>query len=175
MGNPNRNPKVIMIFAQDKNNVLGKGNDIPWRSPHDFRWFRTITIGQTVIMGRKTWESLPETVRPLINRDNYVISNNPGYVAAGAVVKTSLQNAIDDARLKDKHSTIFVIGGKSLLEEASKVAKKAYVTRIGVKTPVDETCVMAPELPEYTVEEINLLFNGDEIHPSAIVEVIRFI
>ena len=167
--------QLSLIFAKDKNNVLGKDNDIPWRSPHDFRWFRALTINHTVIMGRKTWESLPESVKPLINRVNYVISRNPDYVAEGAIVKTGLFDAVGDALQKNKRGLIFVIGGKSLLEEASNLASKAYVSTIGVNTPVDETCVMAPDLPEGIVEEIKTLFQGDDIHPSVVTEVIRFI
>lgn len=166
--------QLSLIFAKDLNNVLGKDNDIPWKSPHDFRWFRERTVGNTVIMGRKTWESLPESAKPLINRINYVITSNPDYVAKGAIVKHRLLDAIGDALQKDKHGLIFVIGGKTLLEEASNLASKAYVSTIRVKTPVDETCVMAPDLPKGVVTETKQLFHGDDIHPSVVAEVIRF-
>ena len=179
---PKRIPQLVLIFAKDENNVLGKDNGIPWKSPHDFRWFRYHTIGHSVIMGRKTWESLPGPAKPLVNRTNYVISRNPDYHAGQKIitdeqiiVKISLQDAIDASLQENKDGLIFVIGGKALLEEASKLAEKAYVSRIGVRTPVDETCVMAPELPEHVVEEINELFNGDELNPSVIAEIIRFI
>lgn len=174
MEKPKRNSQLILIFAKDRNNVLGKDNDIPWKSLHDFRWFRYHTIGHSVIMGRKTWESLPTAAKPLVDRNNYVISRNPDYIAEQAVVKTSLQEAIDDSLQKNEKCLIFVIGGKILLEEAAKFAEKAYISHIGVSTVVDETCVMAPELPEYVIEETNELFGGDDIHPSVVATVIRF-
>ena len=166
--------QLILIFAMDESKVLGKDNSIPWKSPHDFRWFRYHTTGHSVIMGRKTWESLPEPSRPLVERVNYVISHNPDYLAEGAIVKTSLQDAIDDSLQKNEDGLIFVIGGKALLEEAAKLAGKAYVSHIAVKTSIDEMCVMAPELPEHVVVEINELFGGDEFHPSVKAEVIHF-
>lgn len=166
--------QLALIFAQDENGIIGKNNGIPWKSPHDFRWFRQETMGCRVIMGRKTWESLPDAARPLFNRVNYVISSNAEYNAEGAIVKTSLQAAIDDCRQKNKVRMIFVIGGRSLLEQASSLASRAFVSRIGIKTLVDNTCVMAPLLPEHYVEEVKTLFSGDEVFPSVSVDVLNF-
>src|SRR5690606_21165461 len=90
---------LSLIFAIDENNVMGRNNDIPWHSPHDFQWFRSTTHGYNIIMGRKTWESLPK--KPLPNRLNYVITSNPDYEAVGAVVKSSLQEAIKDCQRRD--------------------------------------------------------------------------
>lgn len=167
--------QLALIFAKDLNNVLGKNNTIPWKSPHDFRWFRDLTIGHSVIMGRKTWESLPTTAKPLVNRINYVITRNPDYDAEGAIVKSGLFDAVGDALQKDKDGLIFVIGGKLLLEEASNLASRAYISTIGVETPIDEACVMAPELPNGVLERVKQLFHGDDIHPSVVASVTRFV
>lgn len=157
---------VALIYAHDENNVLGKNGGIPWHSPHDFKWFKTITLGHAVVMGRKTWESLP--VKPLPGRKNYVVSRNPHYEAPGATVVTDLATALTSIAAQD-HCTAFVIGGKGLLEEAAAYASVAYVSKIGVKTTVEESCVMAPQLPPYIVEETVTLSEGNA-HPSAVVE-----
>lgn len=167
-------PALTLIFATDENNVIGKNNDLPWRSPHDLKWFQFQTVNHSVIMGRKTWESLPKPMRPLQGRDNYVITSNADYSAPGAEVMTSLQQAINHCREKNNTGAIFVIGGKAVLEEAAPFAAKAIVSRIGRRTPIDENCVMAPTLPEHTVEEIIEVFDGDDKYPSVKVEVLRF-
>jgi dihydrofolate reductase len=177
-----RIPQLALIFAKDVNNVIGKNNAIPFRSPHDLIWFRFHTVGHNVIMGRKTWESLPEGTKPLPGRTNYVISRDPCYCTGQeidapdrAIVKTSLQAAVDDAQRNNENGLIFVIGGKALLEEAAKIASRAYVSRIGVNTPIDESCVMAPELPDHFIVETHVLFGGNQQHPYAVAEIIDFI
>lgn len=169
-----RIPELVLIFARDKNNVIGKDNTLPWRSPHDLQWFQKQTLGHSVIMGRKTWESLPPRWRPLAQRTNYVITRNRQYVAPGAIVQPSLPSAIGLCWLKNKSGVIFVIGGKSLLEEAAKSASRALVSMIDVKTPIDDTCVMAPRLPPYDVDEVIPLFAGNDDHPAVDVGVLYF-
>lgn len=163
---------IALIFARDKNNVIGKNNTIPWHSPHDFKRFKTLTDNTNVVMGRKTWESLPK--KPLPNRTNYVISHNPDYEAPGALVFTSLEAALADCVTKDINRPTFIIGGKGLYEEATKYTDIAYITRIGVRTPHDETCVYAPALSVYNVEHSEELFAGDDQYPSAVIEKVRF-
>lgn len=168
-----RLPQVCLIFAVDENNVVGKNNDIPWRSSSDFRHFKSTTLGYNAIMGRKTWESLP--TRPLPGRDNYVISSNPDYDAPGAIVITSLEEAITKCQTENPSRMIYVIGGKRVWEEAaSKYATTALISRIGVKTDVDDTCVMAPDLPHHEVVESYVLFAGDDKQPPVRVETVVF-
>lgn len=164
---------VTLIFAVDQNNVIGKNNDIPWRSTHDFRWFKSTTLGFNLIMGRKTWDSLPR--KPLPGRDNYVVSRNPDFVAPGAVVVSSLEEAIAKCEEKCPGSKIYVIGGKGVLEDAAKVAASAHISRVAVATPVDDSCVMAPNLPPYELMQSYQLFAGDENEPRINVDSIRFL
>mgnify|MGYP003429404996 CR=1 FL=1 len=163
---------VTLIFAVDQNNVIGKNNDIPWHSAQDFSWFKSTTLGFNLIMGRKTWESLPR--KPLPGRDNYVVSRNPAFTAPGAIVVSSLEEAIDKKKKKKKGTKIYVIGGKSLLEEAAKIAVSAHISRVAVATPVDENCVMAPVLPPHTLVQSYQLFAGDEHNPRIDVDSIVF-
>lgn len=163
---------IALVFAHDENRIIGKNNTIPWHSPQDFKHFKELTAGSNVIMGRKTWESLPK--KPLPNRNNYVISHNPDYEAPGALVFTSLEDALADCLTKGAERPIYVIGGKGLFEEATKYTDLAYITRIGVRTPVDETCVYAPSLIVYNVEQKQELFAGDDKYPSAVMEKVRF-
>lgn len=168
-----RIPQVCLMFAVDNNNVLGKNNDIPWHSKHDFRWFKSTTRGYNVVMGRKTWESLP--VRPLPDRTNYVISSNPNYDAPGAIVVGSVEEAIARCQEENKERMIYVIGGKSVLEEAAKIACTAHISHVDVFTKVDDTCVMGPVLPRYEIVENYLLYAGDETEPRVQRVTVRFL
>ena len=73
--------QLAMIWAQSTSGIIGRGNDIPWHLPEDQARFKQLTLGQTVVMGRLTWESLPAKVRPLPGRRNVVITRDPGYIA----------------------------------------------------------------------------------------------
>lgn len=170
----NRSPQVCLVFAVDQNNVFGKGNDIPWHSPQDFKHFKSTTLDQNIVMGRLTWESLPK--RPLPKRTNYVVSTDPNYKAEGATVVQSLEEVIERCQKEDPARMIYVIGGKSVLElAAARYAAHAFVSRVGVKTEIDDTCVMGPTLPPYEVIETIELFPGDEKDPAVQVEKIRFL
>jgi dihydrofolate reductase len=168
----NRVPNLSLVFAVDENNVLGKDNTIPWKSSHDFKWFKNLTVKSSTIMGRKTWESLPK--KPLPDRVNYVITSNPDYVAEGAIVMPSLQAAIEHSQKDDQYRKINAIGGKRLLEEAALIAGRAYISRVGVKTPVDDACVMGPTLPASNVRQQYPLYEGGPEGPLVIVDVAVF-
>lgn len=83
-----------LIWAQSRTAVIGRDGTIPWHLPEDLAHFKALTTGRTVVMGRRTWESLPEAVRPLPKRRNIVVTRNPGYTAAGAQVVSDLESVI---------------------------------------------------------------------------------
>ena len=87
---------LALIAAVARNGVIGGGNALPWRLPADLRRFRELTTGHAVIMGRRTWESVG---RALPGRQNIVVTRQPGYVAAGALVKASLDDALQAATM----------------------------------------------------------------------------
>ena len=116
---------VKLIWAQGNGGVIGRDNDIPWQLPEDMAHFKELTLGSTVVMGRLTWESLPERFRPLPGRRNVVVSRDAGYVAEGAEVVTSLPAEIDG----------WVMGGAQLYALALPAATLCEVTEIDVDVP----------------------------------------
>jgi len=118
---------INIIVATSENNVIGKGNDIPWYIPEDLEHFKKLTTGNTVIMGRKTYESLPKEYRPLPNRINIVITRDKTYQAKGCLVVNSLEDAITKA---DNDREIFIIGGGQIYREGLKFADRIYLTKI---------------------------------------------
>lgn len=172
-----RNERVFLIYAISKNNVMGKDNTIPWKSMADFSWFRSATTGHTVIMGRKTWESLP--IKPLKNRNNIVVSRDPQYQPEAQIscqfeLATSLTEAITMALANSGENKVFIIGGKDILEEASQYAKEAYVSYVEVEVSLSDTCIMAPSLPPHKVVGSMLLCEAEPFHPAVTVKTLRF-
>jgi dihydrofolate reductase len=117
---------VVLIAAVARNRVIGHGNELLWRLPEDARWFRAQTLGCPVVMGRKTWDSLPERFRPLPGRLNLVITRQPGWQAPGAVVASSLDAALAAAQA----AKVFVIGGAEVYAAALPRADELVLTEI---------------------------------------------
>lgn len=129
-------PRIALIWAMARNRVIGYRNTLPWRLPADMQHFKALTSGHTVIMGRKTYESLG---RALPNRVNIVISRNPEYVPAGCLVANNPEQAIDMAR---QHPTsgeqeIFVIGGENLYHQMLPRADRLYITQVDAEVEGD--------------------------------------
>ncbi|GAA1317372.1 dihydrofolate reductase [Leucobacter albus] len=124
-----------MIWAQANDGAIGRAGAMPWHLPEDLAHFKQATLGAPVIMGRRTWESLPERFRPLPGRENIVISRDPGFVAEGAVTLTSLSAAV--ARVRGAKA--WVMGGGQLYREAMPLASELVVTRIDVTAPDADT------------------------------------
>ena len=118
---------LSLIAAVARNRVIGKDNQLLWHLPEDMKHFREVTRGKPVIMGRKTWESLPEKFRPLPGRHNIVVSRNLDYKAPGATLVSSLEDAIHLTRSNDE---TFVIGGETLYRQALAQAHRLFLTEI---------------------------------------------
>src|SRR3989344_4986634 len=118
--------KLSLIAAIGKNNELGKNNTLLWHMPEDMKYFREITRGHAVIMGRKTFESLPGG--PLPKRRNMVITRDKTYLRHGVDVVHSLEEAI--ALFKESSDEIFVIGGGEIYKQAMQYADKLYITHV---------------------------------------------
>ncbi len=117
--------EIIIISAVAKNNVIGKQGKIPWHISEDFARFKEITTGWPVIMGRKTFESLP--IKPLPDRLNIVLTSQKGFEEKDAVVKQSLEEALEYCNVFEK---VFIIGGQSVYEQGMKYADTLEITRI---------------------------------------------
>ncbi len=115
---------ISLIVAHDKNRVIGYENKMPWHLPGDLQYFKEMTMGKPVIMGRKTFESIG---RPLPGRRNIVISRNENYSADGIEVVSSLDEALQ--LTKDAEETM-VIGGEQILNLALPLADRLYITLI---------------------------------------------
>ena len=115
---------MAVIAAVAANRVIGADNRLPWRIAEDLRRFRALTMGHAVIMGRKTWESLPH---PLPGRQNLVVTRQLGYAAAGAEIAGSLDEALDLVRLPEP---AFCIGGAELYRAALPRAATLHLTEI---------------------------------------------
>ena len=123
-----RKPRVLsLIAAVARNGVIGDRNALLWRLPEDQRHFRRHTLGHAVIMGRKTWESLPAAYRPLPGRRNLVVTRNSQWQASGAETVPSLEAAL--ARTADADKA-FVIGGGELYSQALAWADELLLTEI---------------------------------------------
>ena len=115
---------LALIAAVARNGVIGGGNALPWRLPADLKHFRALTTGHSVIMGRKTWESIG---RPLPGRQNIVVTRQADYAANGAIVKSSLDEALRAATMPDP---VFCIGGGELYALAMPRATTFHCTQI---------------------------------------------
>ena len=116
-----------LIFARAANGVIGRNNALPWHLPEDLAHFKRLTQGCPVIMGRKTWDSLPPRFRPLPGRHNIVVTRQPGWQAEGAICAHSLAEAL---QLAQNQPDVWVIGGAELYAQALPLASSAAVTEI---------------------------------------------
>lgn len=130
-----------LIWAQSTSGVIGRDNGIPWRLPEDQARFKNLTMGHRVVMGRLTWESLPAKVRPLPGRKNVVVTRQADFMADGATVAGSLEDALgeDDA---------WVIGGAQIYALALPLATRCEVTEIDVALPKQASDALAPILDD---------------------------
>jgi dihydrofolate reductase len=116
--------RIALIAAVAENGVIGVHNGLPWRLPDDLKHFRKLTFGHSIIMGRKTWDSIG---KPLEGRQNIVISRNAEFRAQGAQVANSFERALSLATLPDP---VFVIGGAAVYRVALPSAQLLYLTEI---------------------------------------------
>lgn len=131
---------VSSIVAFSDNNVIGIDNELPWHLPNDLKFFKRTTSNHTIIMGRKTFESIG---RPLPNRENIVITRNPEFKADGIRCFDSLLMAIEYCESKAKDE-VFFIGGAQIYKECIPLTDKLYITR--VHTKIENGTAFFPEL-----------------------------
>ncbi len=113
-----------LIVAKAENNIIGKDNSLLWHLSEDLKYFKRITLGKAVLMGRKTWESLP--FKPLKNRRNIVISSQKDYIAEGAEVFTDIESALKALEGED----VFCIGGASIYKLLLPKCDKLFITQL---------------------------------------------
>ena len=145
---------LALLASVARNGSIGKHNGLVWHEPEDKRWFRRQTLGCPVIMGRKTWDSLPERFRPLPGRDNIVVTRQAGWAASGALVAHDLSQALAIARTAAATQAaprILVIGGGQLYAQSLALADQLLITEIDADLAGD-TCF--PAWPRGDFDEI---------------------
>jgi dihydrofolate reductase len=153
---PVAGPKIVLIAAVADNGVIGAGNTIPWRLKTDQQRLKALTIGRPIVMGRKTFLSLR---RPLPGRTNIVVTRDPSFRSAGALVTTSLPDALAIARadaLRRSVAEIAVIGGTEIYAQCMDVADRLELTEVHA-SPEGDTCF--PAIDEAQWEEVSRLPN----------------
>jgi dihydrofolate reductase len=120
-------PELVLIAAVARNGAIGRGNELVFRDAADLRHFRQATLGSPVLMGRKTWQSLPERFRPLPGRHNIVLSRDAAFQAPGASVAISLDEALQQA---GSAASVYVIGGAQLYAAALPRADRLLLTEV---------------------------------------------
>lgn len=141
---------ITLIAAAAENNALGKDNQLVWHLPNDFKRFKQITSGHYIIMGRKTFESLP---KPLPNRTHIIITRQKNYKVEGCHVVNSIEKAIE---ISPKDEEVFIIGGAEIYNQSIDFADKIELTRVHSNFDADAY------FPEINLNEWELIF--EEFH-----------
>ena len=131
-------PAISMIVARSRNHVIGRDNQMPWKISADLQFFKRVTMGHPVIMGRKTWESIG---RPLPGRRNIVVSRNANYSLTGGELVGSLDEALKSL---SEFPRVFVIGGEQLFTQAFDKADRLYITEIDLDIEGGDTFFEVP-------------------------------
>jgi len=124
---------ICLIAARARNGVIGVEGDLPWRLADDLAFFKTTTRKHPILMGRRTWESLP--VQPLPGRDNIILTRNWAYQARGARIFTALQPALEAGKALARaanQSALFIVGGEAIYAETLPFADLLYLTEVDV-------------------------------------------
>ncbi len=117
---------ISAIVACAENRIIGKDNDLPWRLPGDLKWFKNKTINRHIIMGRKSFESIP---KPLPNRVNIVVTRDKSYYHSGAVIVHSIDEALAFAH-KEGEDEVFILGGGNVYKQTLDLWDKLYLTEV---------------------------------------------
>lgn len=156
-------------IARARNGVIGRGGDLPWRLKTDLANFRATTMGKPVIMGRKTWESLPK--KPLPGRTNIVLTRDGAFEAKGALVCDDFSEAVQIAREQaqdDGVTEVCVIGGASLFELALPRAQRIYLTEVEAEVEGDVTLAPFDESAWEEVRRESFPAGEGDDHPFTI-------
>ncbi|WP_078546272.1 dihydrofolate reductase [Litchfieldia alkalitelluris] len=136
---------ISLLVAMDKNRLIGKDNLLPWHLPADLAYFKRVTMGHTIVMGRKTYESIG---RPLPGRENIIVTRNPSYKMDGCTIINSIE-AIKN--LSDSNDELFVIGGSEIFREVFTFADRLYITEI------DDEFEGDTYFPEFSLKDWTLI------------------
>lgn len=143
---------VALLVAMSDDGVIGRDNNLPWHLPHDLQWFKRLTTGHSIIMGRRTYQSIGH---PLPNRRNIVLSRNPAFKAEGVELAASFEAALE---LTQGDPEVFVVGGAAVYCLALPHAQRMYLTRVHAQVEGDV------RFPEWRADEWRLVW--EEAHEA---------
>ena len=154
--------KLSLIVATAHNNVIGRNNELPWHLPQDLKYFKSVTLGKPIIMGRKTFESIG---KPLPGRTNIVVTRQKNWSFAGVLVAKSVEEALEIGKQfcneQGKHAEeVMVIGGAEIYRHALSLADRIYLTRIDVS--IEGADAYFPELAPDSWELISELAGASD-------------
>jgi len=118
---------LSIIVAMSENRVIGANNQLPWHLPEDLKYFKRITMGHPIIMGRKTFESIG---RPLPGRANIVVTRQPDWSVPGVIVAANIEDALRQAVREDADQEVFIIGGGELFRQTLNKVSRLYLTQV---------------------------------------------
>lgn len=125
--------KISCIVAIANNSVIGKDNDIPWYLPADLQYFKKVTLGHHIIMGRKCYSSIG---RPLPKRTNVIITRDPYFISSNCIITHSIDEALEKA-FDNGEKEAFIIGGGTIYEQTQDIWDRLYLTEVDVKVEGD--------------------------------------
>lgn len=134
---------ISLLWAMDENRAIGRNNQLPWHLPEDLKYFKRVTMGKPIAMGRKTYDSIG---RPLPGRENIVITRNQGITIEGCTVIHDVKDLV-----KRDDEELFVIGGAEIFKEILPFADRLYVTEIREEFEADTF------FPEYNLSDWELI------------------
>ena len=127
--------KITLVVAMDNNGVIGKGGKVPWKLRRDMKHFADTTIGKTVVMGRKTYESLPANFKPLPNRRNMILTNDSEFLAPNCTILRYVAEILELSRTEE----VFVIGGGQIYRQLMPYANKIIMTDVDAEIEGGDT------------------------------------
>ncbi|MBT2514460.1 dihydrofolate reductase [Arthrobacter sp. ISL-30] len=147
---------VGVVWAQTSGGVIGNAGKMPWLLPEDLKHFSKLTTGHPVIMGRKSWQALPDAYRPLPGRTNIVVSRQKGWgetsAADGAIVVSSLDEALLESQFAPGSEKVWIIGGGEVFRQSMDIADIAVITVIDSEAGGD---TYAPDLDEHWKQDVS--------------------
>lgn len=157
--------RITLVWAQASNGVIGNCGEIPWRIAEDLKHFSKLTSGHSVLMGSRTWRSLPIVARPLPNRKNYVVSRHTT-IAPGAVVIPSINEGINSCHAAGCQE-LFIIGGEQIYKESIDLAHRLIITHIPL-TPEGDRFAPIADKSKWIVSSVTYFSDVDQLTSSKV-------
>lgn len=153
--------KISLVVACGLKNEIGVNNDLLWHLPADMAYFKEITMNHHVLMGRITYESIPQKFRPLVGRENIVITNNPDTIIDNVHCFNSIEAGIEYAKSKDEKE-LFIIGGAKIYQQTFHIAERIYLTKVNEMFPQADAFFPPFTTHEWTLSKSRLQIKSDK-------------